>query len=210
MQAATSKRKQEADTKKSVKAKREPFGIVWTDGAQRFAICHCDSHEDGDRKVKALRAEHDDFLAAGGDLRGDEHELYFFYTTMDGRAWVWDEEAREAKRAVYQCTSFGHPFHTHDDELAGKEVDLADKLHKHPESSFLGNSDSSSMAWTAHECSGKEIEAKFWRNLYKRPLATFGVLRTIYSKGDYENLPSIEEIERMERGEDDDEEEEDE
>lgn len=193
-----SKRKVDSKAKKPA-AKRateikKPFGVVWTDGVQRFPVCFCSSHEDGQIKAQALRDEYDDFLAAGGNLRGDEHNLYFFHTTMDGLAWHLVNGKPE--RPVYTDKP-GQPFYTLKEEKIGKEAFLKEEVPD-DDIDLLVHEATSSMAFTATKCSTSEVYAAFWRKMRARPYSLIETLRRIYTAGDYDKIPTEDEIKKRE------------
>lgn len=181
------------------------FAIVWMeDSDDTNPFCYASSHRDAQEKVDVLTEELEAFVDAGGDFRGAEESIKFFYTTNDGKRWEWKNGEAQPLFYVGGLDNWTKDNYTSDDEKVGKQMKLKIKkyLYYYDHSTkkkkpviFLSELDNVSMAASVSLSmvnERDELFVNFWKKIREMGPAKIQVLRSIYSLGDYTVIEPLE------------------
>lgn len=190
--------------KRSLTEPDDKFAIVWLKSwADIEPVCFAASHKDAHKKVEALNEELAAFIDAGGDLRGDEDSIEYFYTTSDGKRWKYTTDGEPPTPLLYVGGSENclKDHYTTKADKVGKQVTFDVKKHlyfidlttkKRRRCIFIAEQDNASMA-AAVELSAvdenDDLVRNFWHNIRLMEPLQIETLRSIYEMGDYAEIP---------------------
>lgn len=185
---------EDSKDKRSRQQEQQQQFTVWTQFDGDYAkYCVVDTHIEAHARVEALKKEAEAYIAAGGRL---PKGTFYFYTNRDGAVFDSSVEDGEVKwKLAVRTDNYRDKGYTSKKEKIGTliRVDMTKA-----DDGLWGEEHTSSMKFAATEDGGR-ISIAFWRNILKLDKKVIGVLRKVYTKGDYNNLPTEADLEAEEK-----------